>query len=66
MSGNTVFVSVLFEGKLKFIEDGNKKKADVLNAFDEKIQKKDSFEEIAYNKAMYTKMLDKRQYWVKN
>ena len=52
------FASVLIEGKLKFIEDGDKK-ADVLNALMKKFQKEDSFEEIAYDKAMYTKMLDK-------
>lgn len=52
------FASVLFEGKLEFINDGNKK-ADVLNALMKKFQKEDSFELIAYNKAMYTKMLDK-------
>ena len=52
------FASVLFEGKLKFIEDGNKK-ADVLNALMKKFQNEDSFEKIAYEKAMYTKMLDK-------
>ncbi len=52
------FASVLLEGKLKFIEDGDKK-AEVLNALMKKFQKEDSFEEIAYDKAMYTKMLDK-------
>ena len=52
------FASVLIEGKLKFIEDGDKK-AEVLNALMKKFQKEDSFEEIAYDKAMYTKMLDK-------
>ncbi|OCL86455.1 Pyridoxamine 5'-phosphate oxidase [Aliarcobacter thereius] len=52
------FASVLFEGKLSFIEDGNKK-ADILNALMKKFQNEDSFERIAYNKAMYTKMLDK-------
>ncbi|AXX94799.1 pyridoxamine 5'-phosphate oxidase family protein [Arcobacter ellisii] len=52
------FASVLIEGKLKFIEDGYKK-AEVLNALMKKFQKEDSFEEIAYDKAMYTKMLDK-------
>ncbi|MCG3714548.1 hypothetical protein L5F64_03065, partial [Aliarcobacter butzleri] len=35
------------------------KKADILNALMKKFQNEDSFEEIAYNKAMYTKMLDK-------
>ncbi len=52
------FASVLIEGKLKFIEDGDKK-AEVLNALMKKFQKEDSFEKIAYDKAMYTKMLDK-------
>ena len=52
------FASVLIEGKLKFIEDGYKK-AEVLNALMKKFQKEDSFEEIADDKAMYTKMLDK-------
>ncbi|MGD9624696.1 MAG: pyridoxamine 5'-phosphate oxidase family protein [Arcobacter sp.] len=52
------FASVLIEGKLKFIEDGDKK-AEVLNTLMKKFQKEDSFEEIAYDKAMYTKMLDK-------
>ena len=52
------FASVLLEGKLSFVEDGDKK-ADILNALMKKFQNEDSFEEIAYNKAMYTKMLDK-------
>ena len=52
------FASVLFEGTVSFIEDGNIK-AKVLNALMKKFQKEDSFEEIAYEKAMYTKMLDK-------
>ena len=52
------FASVLIEGKLKFIEDGDKK-AEVLNALMKKFQKEDSFEKIVYDKAMYTKMLDK-------
>ncbi len=52
------FASVLFEGKVSFIEDGNIK-AKVLNALMKKFQSEDSFEEIAYEKAMYTKMLDK-------
>lgn len=52
------FASVLLEGKLKFIEDGDKK-AEVLNALMKKFQKEDSFEKIVYDKAMYTKMLDK-------
>ena len=52
------FASVLFEGNISFIEDGNIK-AKVLNALMKKFQSEDSFEEIAYKKAMYTKMLDK-------
>ena len=52
------FASVLFEGKVSFIEDGNIK-AKVLNALMKKFQSEDSFEEIAYEKAMYTKILDK-------
>ena len=52
------FASVLFEGTISFIEDGNKK-AKVLNALMKKFQSEDSFEEIAYEKAMYTKILDK-------
>ncbi len=52
------FASVLFEGTISFIEDGNIK-AKVLNALMKKFQSEDSFEEIAYEKAMYTKMLDK-------
>ena len=52
------FASVLFEGKVAFIEDGNIK-AKVLNALMKKFQSEDSFEEIAYEKAMYTKILDK-------
>jgi nitroimidazol reductase NimA-like FMN-containing flavoprotein (pyridoxamine 5'-phosphate oxidase superfamily) len=52
------FASILFEGTISFIEDGNIK-AKVLNALMKKFQSEDSFEEIAYEKAMYTKMLDK-------
>lgn len=52
------FASVLVEGTISFIEDGNIK-AKVLNALMKKFQSEDSFEEIAYEKAMYTKMLDK-------
>ena len=52
------FASVLIEGNISFIEDGNIK-AKVLNALMKKFQSEDSFEEIAYEKAMYTKMLDK-------
>ena len=52
------FASVLFEGTVNFIEDGNIK-AKVLNALMKKFQSEDSFEEIVYEKAMYTKMLDK-------
>ena len=52
------FASVLFEGTVSFIEDGNIK-AKVLNALMKKFQSEDSFEEISYEKAMYTKMLDK-------
>ncbi|MBP7770193.1 MAG: pyridoxamine 5'-phosphate oxidase family protein [Aliarcobacter sp.] len=52
------FASVLFEGNINFIEDGNIK-AKVLNALMKKFQNENSFEEIAYEKAMYTKMLDK-------
>lgn len=52
------FASVLIEGKLEFIEDGDKK-AEILNALMKKFQKEDSFEKIVYDKAMYTKMLDK-------
>ena len=56
--GTQFFASVLFEGKVAFIEDGNIK-AKVLNALMKKFQSEDSFEEIAYEKAMYTKILDK-------
>lgn len=52
------FASVLFEGTINFIEDGNIK-AKVLNVLMKKFQSEDSFEEIAYEKAMYKKMLDK-------
>ena len=52
------FASVLIEGNISFIEDGNIK-AKVLNALMKKFQSEDSFEEIAYEKAMYTKILDK-------
>jgi uncharacterized protein len=52
------FASVLFEGIINFIDDGNIK-AKVLNALMKKFQSEDSFEEISYEKAMYTKMLDK-------
>ena len=52
------FASVLFEGTVNFIKDGNIK-AKVLNALMKKFQSEDSFEEIVYEKAMYTKMLDK-------
>ena len=52
------FASVLLEGKLSFVEYEDKK-ADILNALMKKFQNEDSFEEIAYEKAMYTKMLDK-------
>lgn len=45
------FASVLFEGTVSFIEDGNIK-AKVLNALMKKFQSEDSFEEIAYEKAM--------------
>ncbi|WP_418178740.1 pyridoxamine 5'-phosphate oxidase family protein [Aliarcobacter lanthieri] len=52
------FASVLLEGILSFIENGDEK-AKVLNALMKKLQKDGGYEEIAYDKAMYTKMLDK-------
>lgn len=52
------FASVFIEGTLSFVEDGNEK-AKILNALMKKFQSEDSFEKIAYDKAMYTKMLDK-------
>ena len=52
------FASVFIEGTLSFVEDGNEK-AKILNALMKKFQSEDSFEKIAYDKAMYTKMIDK-------
>ncbi|WP_418180839.1 pyridoxamine 5'-phosphate oxidase family protein [Aliarcobacter lanthieri] len=52
------FASVLLEGMLSFVDNGDEK-AKVLNALMKKLQKDGGYEEIAYDKAMYTKMLDK-------
>ncbi|QKF67392.1 nitroimidazol reductase (NimA) family protein [Arcobacter venerupis] len=52
------FASVLFEGVVSFIEDGDKK-AEVLNALMQKFQEDGSYEPIAFDKAMYTKMINK-------
>ena len=52
------FASVLVEGTLSFVENGEEK-ADILNALMKKFQSEDSFEKISYDKTMYTKMLDK-------
>jgi len=52
------FASVFIEGTLDFVLDCNKK-AEVLNALMKKLQKDGGYETIAYDKAMYTKMIDK-------
>jgi nitroimidazol reductase NimA-like FMN-containing flavoprotein (pyridoxamine 5'-phosphate oxidase superfamily) len=52
------FASVFIEGKIDFIEDVNKK-SDVLNALMEKLQSDGGYEKIAYDKPMYTKMIEK-------
>lgn len=52
------FASVFVEGALSFVENGDRK-AEVLNALMKKLQKDGGYEEITYDKAMYTKMLDK-------
>ena len=52
------FASVFIEGKIDFIEDVNKK-SDVLNALMEKLQSDGGYERIAYDKPMYTKMIEK-------
>ncbi|RBQ28250.1 pyridoxamine 5'-phosphate oxidase family protein [Aliarcobacter vitoriensis] len=52
------FASVLLEGSLSFVENGDDK-AKVLNALMKKLQNDGGYEEISYDKAMYTKMLDK-------
>ncbi|HKM19089.1 MAG TPA: pyridoxamine 5'-phosphate oxidase family protein [Aliarcobacter sp.] len=52
------FASVLLEGTLSLVKEGDEK-ADILNALMKKLQKDGGYEEISYDKAMYTKMLDK-------
>lgn len=52
------FASVFLEGDLSFVENGDRK-AEVLNALMKKLQKDGGYETIAYDKAMYSKMLDK-------
>ncbi|WP_418185819.1 pyridoxamine 5'-phosphate oxidase family protein [Aliarcobacter vitoriensis] len=52
------FASVLLEGSLSFVENGDDK-AKVLNDLMKKLQNDGGYEEISYDKAMYTKMLDK-------
>lgn len=52
------FSSVFIEGALSFIENSDEK-AEVLNALMNKLQKEGGYEEISYNKPMYTKMIDK-------
>lgn len=52
------FASVFLEGTLSFVENGDRK-ALVLNALMQKLQKEGGYEEIVYDKAMYTKMIDK-------
>jgi len=52
------FASVLFEGDLSFIQKGEEK-ARVLEALMQKLQKDGGYETITYDKAMYSKMLDK-------
>ncbi|AXH14913.1 antibiotic resistance protein [Malaciobacter mytili LMG 24559] len=52
------FSSVFFEGEIKQIENKNKK-AEVLNALMEKLQSEGGYEPIAYEKAMYKKMIEK-------
>ncbi|PRM89468.1 antibiotic resistance protein [Aliarcobacter cryaerophilus] len=51
------FASVFVEGDLSFVENKDKK-AEVLNALMKKLQKEGGYEEISYDKKMYTKMLD--------
>ncbi len=52
------FASVFIEGEIDFVEDVNKK-SDVLNALMEKLQSDGGYEKIAYDKPMYTKMIEK-------
>jgi len=52
------FASVFIEGTLDFVLEVNRK-AEVLNALMQKLQKDGGYETISYNKAMYTKMIDK-------
>lgn len=51
------FASVFAQGALYFVDDCDKK-ADILNALMQKLQKDGGYEKIAYDKAMYKKMLD--------
>lgn len=52
------FASVFLEGTLSFVENSDRK-AEVLNALMKKLQKDGGYETIAYDKAMYSKMIDK-------
>lgn len=52
------FASVFIEGEIDFVEDVNKK-SDILNALMEKLQSDGGYEKIAYDKPMYTKMIEK-------
>jgi uncharacterized protein len=52
------FASVLFEGVVSFIEDDDKK-AEVLNTLMQKFQEDGTYEPIAFDKAIYTKMISK-------
>ena len=52
------FASVFIEGKIDFVEDVNKK-SDILNVLMEKLQSDGGYEKIAYDKPMYTKMIEK-------
>ena len=51
------FASVFMQGELYFIDDCDKK-ADILNGLMQKLQKDGAYEKIAYDKAMYKKMLE--------
>jgi len=52
------FASVFLEGDLSFVENGDRK-AQILNALMKKLQKDGGYETIAYDKVMYSKMIDK-------
>lgn len=58
------FASVFIEGKIDFVEDLNKK-SDVLNALMEKLQSDGGYEKIAYDKPMYTKMIENSYFGIK-